>query len=161
MNNPLEILTTYGLDAEWLLTWYPVRPSANLRETKIRGGTFNHKNTDQPFLSGNELDYFIGSGSMHVQDGDPMAPNNLVHAFIKVRVNNNKYFEVELQVVNGPFKRTKDLVLQPDSTVPFMVNIQARGEDPVVRDTTLTLQGVFVTGRRPNLFDLFVGILGK
>ena len=161
MNNPSGFLTTYGLDAEWLLTWYPIRASANLQGPKIRGGRFSHKNTDQPFASGNKIVYPLGQGwGPPVQDGDPMAVNNLVHARIHVEVNKNKVFKVELEVVNGTFRQERSLTLQPDLITPFMVNVQAGGDDPVVRDTTVTLHGVFVTGRRPNLFDLVVRILG-
>lgn len=132
------------LDVEWLLTWFPNRSSSTLPQVKMRGGTFGHKNTDSVFQSGNREIHLLGQGGA---DGDPIAPVNRVGAFIDVGLfeDNNRAFAVKIDVFNGSDRRSKDFVLEANTTTPFMLNVQFRGEDEISGGTTTTLQGIFVT----------------
>ena len=152
MSKPQEPAIPYVLilDVEWLLAWFPIKASASLTQAKMRGGVFGHKNTDNVFVSGNREVHFLGQGAA---DGDPMEHDNRVGAFIDVGLAeaDNQTFDVKVEVFNGSFRREKHFVLHEDVTAPFMINVQFRGDDRLLGDTIITLQGVFEV-HPPTLF---------
>lgn len=153
---PFIHFLTYGLEVEWLLTWYPKRSNDN--PIKIRGGTFRHKTSDDPFEVGNKVNYLLGQGAEG--DGDPISPNNIVAAFITVGVSKEGIFQADLQLNVGSASRSKGLILRPDTITPFMINVAARGDNPEIRDTAAVLQGVITAGQRIGLLDLLDRIIG-
>lgn len=143
MGDPISS-EVYVLDVEWLLAWFPNRSSSTLPQVRMRGGNIGHKNIDPVFQSGNREIHFLGQGGA---DGDPIAPGNRVGAFIDVGLfeDNNRVFAVKIEVFSGSIRQSKDFVLEANTTTPFMLNVQFRGEDEISGGTTTTLQGIFVT----------------
>ena len=153
MLNPSQYFTKYTLEIEWMLVWHPIRSTSSLEKVKARSGVFLHTNTEETFQNGNgSMGHTLGQGSNTEQPGEQLALNNLVHAFITVGIN-NRDFEVEFEVVNGSSRRKKKLLLPPDLTQPFMINVQAGGDSRIVTDTMVSLHGVCTTSQRPNLID--------
>jgi hypothetical protein len=69
---------TYRLEVEWLLTWFPIQANAAISAQRTRGGTIPHKNTDEPFASGNYLVHLLGQGLQSpFIFGDPLSTNNV------------------------------------------------------------------------------------
>jgi hypothetical protein len=146
-----ELLINYRLEVEWLLTWFPIRPTGNLSEARIRGGTGRHSITDfgTGLGGGVSTTYMLGMGA--AGQGDALAANNAVRGFITIRVTPDKIFEAELEVAIGGRSRKATLVLQPETRTPFMLNVEAAGNEEIVADTAVVLQGVFTTGQRFSL----------
>ncbi len=148
----------YNLEIEWLLTWFPIRSTATLKEVRIRGGTLKHKSNDPPFGVGNRVVHLlaqVGTG-----EGDSLAPEEVVRAYIDVGVRSDGMFDANLQVYIGPTNRSKSLVLRPDTKTPFMINVRPGGDNPVVKDTAAVFQGLFTANPRLSLMDLAVRIVG-
>ena len=155
---PVIDFLSYGLEADWLLTWFPIRSVPDLAAPRIRGGTFRHKTNEDVFEFGNSVTYPLGQGAKG--DGDPLAPNNVVHAFITIKLNKAGIFEADLEVHNGSASRKKSLTLPSDGRVPLLITVHGRDDDPVARDTALALQGVFVTGDRLSLISVVASVFG-
>jgi hypothetical protein len=153
---PLLDLLAYNLEGEWTLTWFPFRATANLKEVKMRGGTITHRTTDPPFTVGNRIGHFLAQGDQTDKTEDSLAPGELVVAFIEVGVTPSGNFEVDLEVRIGPTRRTKHLLLPPDTKTPFMINVRARGENQAIQNTAAVFQGVFTTRSRLSLIDIAV-----
>ena len=56
----MSLFTRYSLQVEYLLTWFPVRSTAVLKEIRSRAGTFRYINDAQPFSSGNRNVEMLG-----------------------------------------------------------------------------------------------------
>lgn len=157
-----KFLTSYSLEAEALLTWFPTRSNASLKEARMRGGTFRHSIKDKdfelgPFGEAVRVVHFLGQGGHE----DPLAPDNRVVAFIEIGVNQDGVFETELELAIGPTKRNKRILLQPDTRTPFMINLPAAGGDEIVKDTAAVLQGVFTASPILGLRDLAALSVGR
>ncbi len=85
------LLMAYNLEIEWLLTWFPIRQTANLDAVRMRGGTFTHSNTE----FGPQIVRQVGQG--FIGEGDPLG-KDLVGAFIGIGVTPDKVFTAELEV---------------------------------------------------------------
>src|SRR6266498_2459095 len=100
MVNGPTFVTSYLLDVEWQLTWFPNRSFSSLQHVKMRGGHFSHRNTEDVFIAGNREVHILGQGG--TPEGDPMAPDNRVGAFIDVGMvaDNDLTFDVRIEVFN-------------------------------------------------------------
>jgi len=112
-------LTSYRLDLEWLLTWFPIQGNSALENQKMRAGTLHHLNTEEPFASGGAISYMLGQG----QDGDPLSPNNVAIPFITISVNEDHAFSLALEAHLGKAVRHGSLLAPPNVRLPFMLNI--------------------------------------
>ncbi|MGE0541321.1 MAG: hypothetical protein AB7R89_14195 [Dehalococcoidia bacterium] len=155
----VELITAHNIEVDWLLTWFPIRAGAALDGVRIRGGTFRHRNTDAVFAAGNQQTHMLGQGGGSAT-GDPLAHQNAVHAFITVGVSADRTFQADLEVVIGRSRRRQRLVLQPDTRTPFMMNVPAGGNDPIVQGTAVSFQGVFSASHRLGLVGTVVRLLG-
>src|SRR5947207_1040987 len=130
-------LINYKIEAQWLLTWYPRFQNRQLKEVKIRGGSANHSTGDfGPGLGGGtSTTYLIGQGAKN--DGEQLAPDNKVTAFLTIGTTQDRdqFFDVNLEVIIGPARQTRHLVLLPDTRTPFMINVHASGSDEALQGT--------------------------
>jgi hypothetical protein len=134
------LATSYMLNVEWLLAWYPHASVSSLNKIKMRGGKIFHRNTEDVFLSGGGEIHELGHDLALVSGAATVA------ATIDVRVlDTDQIFNVEVEVFNGSFRRTKQYVLPAAGRVPFMINVEFLGKDEISSETTLTLHGVFIT----------------
>jgi hypothetical protein len=152
----------YGLEIEALMMWFPTKSSASLKEVRMRNYTFRHFSTDREFSVGvfgerNEIIHPLGEQS---DDEDTLTSDNSVRALLGVTVNHNGIFEVDIELIIGKSTRRKRLVLEPDTKIPFMINLKAGAHDGLNKDTAVTLQGIFTTTPRPVL-NLELPELGK
>ena len=114
MSNPSGFITSYRIEIEWLLTWYPVQSDAELKEVQCRGGSFVLENES-----------FLNEGSEKMLPMDALGFDGIVNASIAVGVLNNRDFWVKLEAANGAAHRKRTLVIPPASTIPFMINVPA------------------------------------
>lgn len=157
-----RFVTSYSLEAEALLTWFPTGSDARLKEARMRGVTFRHSIKDKDFDLGVfgeaiRVIHSLGQGGQE----DSLALDNRVVAFIEIGVNQDGVFEAELELVIGPTKRTKRILLRPDTRTPFMINLSAAGGDEIVKNTAAVLQGVFTTSPVLGLRDLTALSVGR
>jgi hypothetical protein len=152
----LEILA-YNLEVEWTLTWFPIRSTATLKEVRMRGGTIRHKSNDPPFGAGNRQGYLLAQ--VATGEGDSIAPQEIVRAYIDVGVRSDGMFDANFQVHIGSSTRSKSVVLRPDTKTPFMINVRPVGDDPVIKDTAAVFQGLFTASPRISLLDIAVRII--
>ena len=159
---PLDLMN-YKIEAQWLLTWYPRLRAADLKEVKIRGGSANHSTGDfGPGLGGGTSSiYMIGQGAK--DDGEPLAVNNEVRAYLTIGVTQDKdqFFDIGLEVNIGQARQIRHLVLLPDTRTPFMINVNASGDGGGLQGTAAVFQGVFVTGHRLLVSDVVTRILRR
>ncbi|MGE4047208.1 MAG: hypothetical protein AB7F35_20260 [Acetobacteraceae bacterium] len=144
----LGVLASYRLEIEALLTWFPTRSTAALREARMRGDTIKASTIEPVFQVGNRRIHTIGQGGT-ASGADALAPNNAVVAFIDIGLDNDETFEVycELHVGRRRPVGKKRLHLAPGVTIPFMINMEALANDDEVAGTSAVLQGVMTTTR--------------
>ena len=143
----MSLFTNYRIEIDCLLTWFPVRHSASLREPHIRTDTFSYRADDEPFASGNRAGRFIGQALGGLQDG--LDSRNLVRAITETGVDSNQVFFMDLEVGIGGRIRTRRLSLEAGTTTPFLINLHAaQGEDQELSGTAVAFQGVVTAGRR-------------
>ncbi len=147
----LDILFRYSVEAEWSLTWYPIRQTNNLDNVRMRGSWTKHSTLDGPFQINNKITYLVGQGASG--DGDPLEKNRFVNAFVTFGVNSSRIFEVEVESSFGTAKRTKKYALQPNTITPFMMNVIFPDTHRELFDTKAVFQGVFTTTSRFSLFS--------
>ena len=143
----MSLLTNYRIDIDCLLTWFPVRHGATLREPGIRMDTFSYAADDQPFASGNK------AGRFHVQapgrQEDSLDSSNRVRAISETGVDADQVFYMEIEVGLGRTVRTRRVSFPSNSVTPFLINLRAaQGETPELNDTAVAFQGVVTAGRR-------------
>jgi hypothetical protein len=151
-----DLFVGYGLETEWLLTWFPVKEGAPLDGPKMRGGFFKHNITDfaDPGALGG------GTGEGHRLSDD--FKNNSLFAAITIGRDANFIYQAEIEVTVGTNRRQKYLQLLPGTVTPFMVNVAAGGNRRETTGTALVLQGVFTAGERASVASIFVsGLFGK
>lgn len=144
-----DFIGSYRLEIEALLTWYPTRPTAVLKEVRIRGHTSRYSTEDKSFAGaafGERIhaEYYIGQAGAD----EPIAPNNGVVGFTDVFVDTNINFNVECTLIVGTAKRAKIMRLPPDTRIPFMINVVAPENDDGLSGTSAVLQGVIVATQR-------------
>jgi hypothetical protein len=144
-----DFIGSYRLEVEALLTWYPTRSTAALKEVRIRGHTSRYSTQDKIFELAalgeiHHSEYYVG------QEGtdEPIAPNNGVVGFTDVWVDMNINFNVECTLIVGMAKRVKTIQILPDTRIPFMINVVASENDHGLSGTSAVLQGVIVATQR-------------
>jgi len=148
MSNSSGFITSYRIEIEWLLTWYPAQPNATLKEAQSRGGSFVLEN-----------DTFTNENPEKMLPLDALGFDGIVNASIAVGVLNNRDFQVKLEAENGASHRKRTLVIPPASTVPFMINVPAGRDNPIVKGSMVVLQGVCYTTPRLTFLDRFLRFL--
>lgn len=148
MSDPSGFTTSYQIEIEWLLTWYPVQPNAALEEVQIRGGSFIIANSAIP-----------NENSESIRLLDPLGFEGIVNASISVGVFSDRDFRVSMEVTNGAARQKRSLRLPPSSTIPFMINVPAGGNNPIVKGSVAVLQGVCSTTSRLTFLDRFLRFL--
>lgn len=143
----MSIFTNYYIQVDCLLTWFPVKNNAALNGPKIRMDTFKYYADDPPFAAGNKAGRFHGQGLGGIDDG--LDSRNLVRAITTTGVNGDQVFFMEFEAGLGSTIRKQQLIFQPNTITPFLINIRAaQGEDRELRDTALAFQGVVTAGPR-------------
>jgi hypothetical protein len=143
-------LTSYRLEVEWLLTWFPIQGNSAIDNQKTRGGTFHYLNTDDPFAAGNGLVHLLGQGPQApFAFGDALSSNNVALAFITVTVNQDDVFSLALEAHLGKNVRHSSLLAPPNVRLPFMLNIIHPAGDRETEGTALSLYGTITTAKRP------------
>jgi hypothetical protein len=143
----MSLFTNYRIEVDCLLTWFPVRFSASLKEPRTRMSTFSYRADDQPFASGNKAGIFHGQASGGLEDG--LDSHNLVRAITETGVDADQVFFMEIEVGLGRTVRTHRLTLPADTITPFLINVRAaQGEDHELSDTAVAFQGVVTAGPR-------------
>ena len=154
----MSVFTRYSLQVEWLLTWFPVRSTAFLKETRIRAGTFRFVNDEGKFPLGEATILLLGQG--FGEEGDPLEKDKNVMAFAEIRVDKDEFFSVEFEAKIGravfEVTRKQHFIFRPDVTLPFLINVQAHPEDQALKDTMMAFQGVVTTGPRVSLVSSLV-----
>jgi hypothetical protein len=152
-------VVTYDLEIQWLLTWYPVRGTADIAAPRIRGGVIRIKNSAAVFDAGNRDNFFLGQ---KLGPGDEaLAPDNEVRAFADVGVSGPaREFDATFEVAIGRAIQRKRYTFPPDSRVPVLINVTSGADEPVVHDTAVALQAVVTAGRRFGLIDVLTSVVG-
>ena len=158
----MSIFTNYYIQVDCLLTWFPVKNNAALNGPKIRMDTFKYHADDPPFSAGNKAGRFVGQGLGGIDDG--LDTRNLVRAITTTGVNEDQVFFMELEAGLGSTIRKQQLIFQPNTITPFLINIRAaQSEDRELSNTALAFQGVVTAGPRRSqliyLFTRFVNLL--
>jgi len=142
----MSIYTNYNIQIDSLLTWFPVKNSARLKEPRMRMCTVKYNTNDQVFVIGNRIGRFIGQG---LDNDDALESRNLVVAFTETGVNENEVFYTDFQVRLGRSVRDQRLIFQSNTITPFLINLRAaQEEDPELNDTAVSFQGVVTASRR-------------
>jgi hypothetical protein len=147
----MSIFTNYSIQVDCLITWFPVRSSARLKEPRIRMDTFRYKADDQPFASGGKQGRFHGQALGGIDDG--LTSTNLVRAITETGVDKDQVFFIEFEIGIGHSVRNQRLMLQSGTITPFLFNLRAaQADDQEVIDTAVAFQGVVTaTSRRSEL----------
>ncbi|MHC9292431.1 hypothetical protein ACRCUN_08160 [Mycobacterium sp. LTG2003] len=145
----------YGLTAECLLTWYPKGSTENLSDPKMEGKTteFSPASFASPGL-GMGTSQSINWGRGWSAAADAFDTEQKIGANITVVTPPNALLptiEATLELYVGKVTRRRKLVLPPDTTTAFMLNADARSNEPRLADTAAVFQGVFITGTRRGL----------
>ena len=135
--------TTYSLDVELLLTWFPLTTDASLKEPRMIGLNAKFSTKDFPPLTAQGL---------RLDGGNPQSLIAFtVAAFAEIRVNSDGIFEADLELDIGGARRKKLLQLPANTRSPFMINLSAPGDDQLTQHTAAVFQGVFTTTPLPSL----------
>lgn len=153
-------LVTYGLEIQWLLTWYPIRATAEIAAPRIRGGAILIKNSDGVFAAGNREVFLLGQALGPGDEG--LAQDNAVRAFADVGVSGPaREFDATFEVGIGQAIQRKRYTLPPDLRVPVLINVTSGGDETVVHDTAVAFQAVITSGPRFALIDVFTSLVGR
>jgi hypothetical protein len=152
--------TNYNIQIDALLTWFPVRNSARLKEPRIRVFRAKYNTDDQVFVVGNRIaTSFIGKG---MDNDDALDASQLVLASTKTGVNENEVFYTDFQVGLGGSVRDQRLTFQSSTITPFLINLRhTQEEDPEFNGTAVSFQGVVTTNaRRSDLIYIAKRVIG-
>jgi len=146
----MSIYTDYSIQVDCLLTWFPVKNSATLKEPKMRMGTYQFKTSDPDFVfSGGGTHSFRTHWGRGGLNDDSLEPRRLVGAFTIIEVDKNEVFTMEILLDLGRSHRNQRLFFQSNTTTPFLINLRAaQEEDPELNDTALSFQGVVTASHR-------------
>lgn len=143
----MGIFTNYSIQIDCLITWFPVKSSARLKEPKIRMDTFRYWADDQPFASGGKAGRFHGQGLGGIDDG--LTSTNLVRANTETGVDKDQVFIMDFEIGIGRVVRKQQLRLQSNTITPFLFNLRAAQEDnQEIVDTAVAFQGVISASSR-------------
>ena len=131
------------LEVEALLTWFPIRSTAVLKEVRMRGVTIKHTTSEGVFQAGNRAGLMIGQGLAPGED--PLAPGGAVRAFVEVGLDDDMNFELDWELDLGRARTTKLLRVLPGTRTPFTMNLKALDTDESLTGSAVVLQGVITT----------------
>jgi hypothetical protein len=163
-------LIEYGLETEWLLSWFPTRAArpeyAELQHPAMRGGVFLHSTGEFHSLSGGGeyFNHLLAQGEATGVAEDPLEHDAKVVAFIEIGLSRQGQFEAKLTAQIGTVKQQRSVSLPPDTRTPVMIYVAADGQDEQLRDTAAMLQVVFATTtpfRLGEILSTAVGRVGK
>jgi hypothetical protein len=133
----------YRLEVEVLLTWFPTRSTAALKEVRMRAVTIKHRTIDDVFQIGSRAGLLIGQGLSSGEES--LAPGGVVRAFVEVGLNDETNFELDWELDIGARRTTKLLRVLPATTTPFMMHLEAPGNDEFLTGSAVVLQAVITT----------------
>ena len=87
------------LEVEALLTWFPTRSNAVLKEVRMRSVTIRHTTSEGVFQAGNRAGLMIGQGLAPGEDS--LAPGGAVRAFVEVGLDDHMRAYQEFRVRAG------------------------------------------------------------
>ena len=146
----INSFTAYGIQIEWLLTWFPIQANSAIDAQRTRAGKISYNSTDEPFASGNAALVLLGQGPQAPSAfGDPLSTNNVAGGFITVGLNQEELFALTIEARLRQARQIRSLLAPANALLPFMINVVARGNQPDVEGTALSLHGTITTGRRP------------
>jgi hypothetical protein len=153
MTSPiLADLTQYRVEIDAFLAWFPTKSVSLLDQPRMRNATFSHSTADAPF--------WVGGVGQPVKEtrvlGWPTSSEDALDlgyegaiGFLKLSLNEQLTFELEVLLQVGAARASKRLVLEADKITPFMVNVAAAEGDDTLKFTAATLHGVVTAGPRP------------
>ena len=78
----INSFTAYGIQIEWLLTWFPIQANSAIDAQRTRAGRISYNSTDEPFASVNAALVLLGQGPQAPSTfGDPLSTNNVAGGF--------------------------------------------------------------------------------
>jgi len=144
--------TTYSLDVEVLLTWFPLTPDARLKVPHMQGSASTYSNKD--ILPGHPPKYVSLDGTSNA-----LFANGSVSALVQIRVTVDSVFDVDVQLYVGGKNRSQRFLIPANTRVPFMIDVTAAENDEVDRDTAAVFQGVFTGSPLPSLLGEYVTLV--
>ncbi|WCM48952.1 hypothetical protein OH720_18225 [Pseudomonas sp. WJP1] len=145
----LDRLSTYSIEIEWLVTWFPNETKSILSDHRMQAGVILHQTSEAVFVPGKEVGHYLWP-----------TEQLLPFAFVTLGIDKYDNFTVTFELQLGAARRRKTLILSPETTVPYMINVNAGSNDSAAFGTGSSLYGVITTGQRPNLLNLATRILG-
>ena len=150
---PFQHPSVYSLELQWTFAWFPVRESSELKEVRMRGGASLHRSITP-------LGYFLVDSPGLVPGQDALDAFGRIRAFALIGVGSNGLYQADLHMNIGSSVLDRRLILPPNTTTPFMMNVRYRGEIEEFKGTAAVLQGVFSAGSRPSAFEVIAKGLG-
>ena len=144
--------TTYSLDVEVLLTWFPLTSDARLKVPRMQGNASTYSNKD--ILPGHPAQYVTLDGNSNA-----LFANGGVSAFAQIRVTADSVFDVDVQLYVGGQNRSQRFLIPANTRVPFMIDVTAAENDEVARDTAAVFQGVLTGSPLPSLLGEYVTLV--
>jgi hypothetical protein len=144
------------LEVEALLTWFPTRSNAVLKEVRMRSVTIKHTTSEGVFQAGNRAGLMIGQGLAPGEDS--LAPGGAVRAFVEVGLDDHMNFELDWELDLGGARTTKLLRVLPGTRTPFMMNLKALETEEGLTGSAAVLQGVITTTQPFGLASLAVQV---
>jgi hypothetical protein len=146
---------SYNLSAEILLTWHPNTPNALLKTMQMRSDTLKFSSLDF------ESSTFEYEQPRYWEMSLPIDPNygggedfgKKVNASMGFGMNADRRFTVHVELHIGEVERYQNLVLQPNTRIPFMLRVAGPQDEKHFQNTCLVFQTVFVTS------PLFMGVM--
>jgi hypothetical protein len=156
----MSIFTNYSIQVDCLITWFPVKSSARLREPRMRMSSFKYRADDQPFSSGGKAGIFHGEALGGIDDG--LTSTNLVRAITETGVDTDQIFFMDVQLGIGRNVRNERLIIPSNAITPFQFNVRALQEDDQeVTDTAVSFQGVATASRRKSELTFLVAGISR
>lgn len=154
----MSIFTNYYIQVECLLTWFPVRNSADLKEPKVRMHRSTYHADDLPFSSGNQEIILIGEGNFY---DDSLVSSNLAYSNLIIGVDEHKVFFMDTYLELGRSTRKEHIIFKSNTITPFLFTLLAMPEeDPELNNTAIALQGVVTASpRRSELIYFSMSLL--
>jgi len=141
-----SIFTTYSLEVDVQLIWYPLSFDAGLKEPRMRIYTSSFSNKDfkpDPYPH-------VGVTLDLLDTKVPLLPNPDVLGGIDIKVTQDGVFDVGVQLEVGLRRPSQRFLIPANTRVPFMLNASAADNDKFSRDTAAVFKGVFTATPLPS-----------
>lgn len=144
----MSTFTNYGIEVDCLITWFPVRDSADLKTPRIRSAKFVHHADD--FLPNTGVITTHGQGGGGFEDE---LTSQHVFGQTDFSVDADQVFLLALYLQIGRKRKTRRMAVPSNAITPFLLIVRSSDEDNrEIAGTAVALQGVITAGRRRSKF---------